>query len=114
MLNVRVPVLKVDVWGDLPLLGDENRLDQASNARAALQMADVWLDGPDIHGLVPRTRIAERRGDGLQLAPVAHLGSGTMALDISRLVLVQAGIPIRRIDAADLCIRVRHRDTYCW
>lgn len=111
MLDVRVPVLKVDVRGNLPLFGNENRLDQASNARAALQMANVWLDGPNIHGLLPGTRIAERRGDGLELAPVAHFGSGTMALDIGRLILVQAGIPIRRIDAADLCIRVRHRDT---
>ncbi len=78
----RVRGLEVEAGGELPRLQGEQDLEQADDARGALQVADVRLGRADLQGCVRLAGGAEDRGERRGLDGVADGCAGAVEFDV--------------------------------
>ena len=81
--------------GTLTVLEHQDQLDQSRDARGALQMSDVGLDGTQHQGRRQRAVLAKNRPQRLDLDGISQPRTRSMRLDVPDLPRRQARIPQR-------------------
>ena len=108
--NVAGRSLKVQIGRDVPVLGDQRRLDESGHAGAGLEVADVGLDRSDEKGLRRRSIQRQCTRECPHFDGVADGSSGAVRFDVTDLGRVDARTSKRGRDRGFLSFLARHRD----
>lgn len=110
--DARVRLLVVQGRRDLSLLQHEDGLDDLHEAGAALEVADVGLDGAHVDGVAGAAGAAKGRRQRGRLDGVAGRGAGAVGLDVGRVGQAQPGLGVDAADQGLLGVGGREGDAW--
>ena len=82
-IDVRVRLEEVQIWRDPAVAQHQGDLDDAGDAGAGLEVADVGLDRADDAGVVGWAILPQHRAEGVGLDRIADGRAGAVRLDVA-------------------------------